>query len=173
MPIKPSARHTVAFVGVGAALLLTPGCAQNNAPDSSNRGSNSHTSDTTVQDAFIVPQYFSGHCALQVGGNADLRFTATNNRTADTERLLAVSTDAARTVRITPEEGLTIEPGSSIAVGESTTRATGTAHPAATVTLDGVDRDARPGTSVDVTFSFQRTGDLTMRVPVEACPTEK
>ncbi len=154
----------------GAALLLVQGCGEDSEPDSSNRGSGSDTTGTAVENAHIVPQFVAGECAIQVGGIADLRFTATNNRTVGDERLLAVSTDAAKVVRMTPASGLMIEPGKRIAVGEPSTTPTAVAPQPPTVTLDGLDRDARPGTSVTVTFTFQRAGDMTMRVPLEACP---
>ncbi|EUA14818.1 hypothetical protein I546_0807 [Mycobacterium kansasii 732] len=39
--------------------------------------------------------------------------------------------------------------------------------------MRGLRESARPGTSVLVTFVFDNYGDLTMRVPIEACPNQQ
>ncbi|WP_136625636.1 hypothetical protein [Mycobacterium innocens] len=91
--------------------VLAGGCGSDNPViDSPNRGSNSHTKDTTVQNAYIVPRFQPGSCAIQVGDAAALAFTATNNRGTESERLLAIATDAAEAVHISPAAPLEIPP---------------------------------------------------------------
>ncbi|MBY0387081.1 MAG: hypothetical protein K2X56_02930 [Mycobacterium pseudokansasii] len=102
-----------ARVGAASADLvtavLTGGCGSDNPViDSSNRGSNSHTKDTTVQNAYIVPCFQPGSCAIQVGDAAALAFTATNNRSTESEHLLSIATDAADAVHIAPAAPLEI-----------------------------------------------------------------
>jgi copper(I)-binding protein len=142
---------------------------------SSNRGSGSHTAETTVENAFIVPNFVPGSCAIQVGDAARLRFTATNNRSTESERLSGITTAAAESVRITPSAPVVIPPRSSVAAGQPIEHPGGQAAPDEpfTVTVQGLTESARPGTSVDVTFRFEKYGDLEMRVPIEACPTQK
>jgi hypothetical protein len=81
-------------------------------------GSGSQTARTSVENAFIVPLFVPGECAIQAGDTAKLRFTVTNNRTAETERLLFITTGAADAVRIAPDTGLNIPPKSSITSGQ-------------------------------------------------------
>jgi copper(I)-binding protein len=121
------------------------------------------------RNAYIVPLFAPGNCAVQVGDLAELRFTATNNRDTETERLLSIRTDAARTVRISPTASLDIPPNSSIAAGQPSGQGRPTSFD---VAIDGLRDSAKPGTSVDVTFQFEKAGPLTIRTPVEACPRQ-
>ncbi len=41
-----------------------------------------------------------------------------------------------------------------------------------TALVRGLKDSAKPGTSVDVRFRFQLSGDIDMQVPVEACPAQ-
>jgi hypothetical protein len=142
---------------------------------SSNRGSGSHTAETTVENAFIVPNFVPGSCAIQVGDAARLRFTATNNRSTESERLSGITTSGAETVRILPSAPIVIPPRSSVAAGQPVEHPGDEAGPDEpfTVAVEGLKESARPGTSIDVTFRFEQFGDLEMRVPIEACPTQK
>lgn len=148
---------------LGAAsvgLVLAGGCGSDNPViDSSNRGSNSHTKDTTVQNAYIVPRFQPGSGAIQVGDAAALAFTATNNRSTESERLLAIATDAAEAVHISPAAPLEIPLQSSIAAGQSIEQVGASGQPFA-VSVDGLRESARPGTSVEVTLVFDRIRQL-------------
>ena len=165
-----------AVMVTGAMLVLVAGaCGENVVTDSSNRGSGSHTNDTSVENAFIVPKFAPGSCAIQVGDTAELSFTATNNRPAEAEQLTGISTEAADAVRISAMLPVQIPPKSFIAAGQPIEHPGGEAGPDQpfTVTLLGLKESARPATSADVTFHFEKSGALTMLVPIEACPTQK
>ena len=171
---------TRARLGAAAAGLVIAavvgGCADNNSvSDSSNRGAGSHTGETSVENAYIVPRFKPGSCAIQVGDAAVLTFTATNNRVTEPERLLAIESADADAIRISPGATLEIPPKSSIAAGQPIEHVGDTAGPDQpfAVMVVGLDESARPGTSVDVTLRFEKHGDLTMRVPIEACPTQR
>lgn len=150
------------------AALLVAGCGSYTTGESTNRGSGSETTETTVENAFVVPRYLPGSCAIQVGSTAELRFTITNNRPAETERLEGISTPAAETVRITPNPPIEVAAGTSMAAGQPV--APGRPF---TVTLEGTKDSVQPAHNVDVTFRFEKSGELTMLVPVEACPTQQ
>lgn len=153
--------------GTAALMMLMGGCS-NDAPtaDSSNRGSGTDTVDTSVENAYIVPAYVPGSCAMQVDAGGVMRFTVTNNRPADTERLLGLSVSAAEHASIPAPAD--IPPKSTVGFGEPNV---GDARNPA-VRLERLDPDLRPAMSADVTFHFERSGDLTMPVPVEACPVQ-
>ncbi|OBB71659.1 hypothetical protein A5759_21105 [Mycobacterium sp. 852014-52144_SCH5372336] len=156
---------------VTTAMLVTfllAGCGSFTTGESSNRGSGSQTSETTVENAFVVPRYLPGSCEIQVGDTAQLRFTITNNRPADTERLEAITTTAAEATRIEPSPPIEIHAGTAVATGQPVEP-----RRPLTVTLDGITQTVRPASNVDVTFRFQKFGELTMPVPVEACPTQR
>lgn len=150
------------------AALSLAGCGNYISGESSNRGSGSETSDTTVENAYIVPRYLPGSCAIQVGDTAELRFTIINNRATETERLQQITTPAAEAVDITPSPPLEVPAGASIAAGQ----AIEPGRPF-TVSLDGIKDSVIPAHTVDVTFGFENFGELAMPVPVEACPRQQ
>lgn len=168
-----SIRHRGAVAGAVLALLAA-GCGGGSEIGSSNRGANAQTEQTTVENAYIVPRFVPGSCALQVGEAAALTFTATNNRSDEPEQLLGIESDAAEAIRIAPNATLEIPPRSSVAAGQPTedVRGAGADEPTS-VRIEGLRESARPGTSVDVTFRFELQGDVTMKVPIEACPTQE
>jgi len=170
--MTPTPAALIATVAV--ATMTTAACSHDVDRESSNRGAGTETTLTTVDNAFIVPHFIPGSCAIQVGDDADLSFTVTNNRPADTEHLHAVTTDAADAVRVTPS-AIAIPPKSTIAAGQPADRldeptASG-AHVDAVV--DGLTPRATPGTSITMTFDFAKAGKVALRVPIEACPTQK
>lgn len=156
-------------------MVLAAGCGNDVDYDSSNRGSGTDTEPTSVENAFITPNFLPGSCAIQVGDNANLRFTVSNVRPAESERLLEITTDAADMVRISPTATLEIPPKSTIAVGQPVEDLDDPAAPDEpfTATLEGMKDNVTPGKSVDVTFRFEKSGELEFLVPIEACPTQK
>ncbi|MGV0814642.1 hypothetical protein ABQF34_21975 [Mycolicibacterium boenickei] len=138
--------------------MLTVGCAERGDVTPDNRGEDTETMPTSVDNAYIVPAHAPGDCAIQVGDDAELRFTATNGRPAGAERLLSIRTDAADAVRMRSDGGVEIGPKSSQEI---------------TAAVEGLHEGVRPAMSVDVTFEFDQSGDIEMRVPIEACPTQQ
>lgn len=151
------------------------GCSPEGAIDSSNRGSGADTETTSVENAYIVPQFRGTACAIQVGDSAQLNFTATNHGTTESERLTAISTTAAENVQIAPTATLEIPPRSSIAAGQPVENLDDAAAPDKpfTVTLQGTNDQIQPGSSVEVAFRFDKAGVLKLDVPIEACPTQQ
>jgi hypothetical protein len=163
----------IPVLAVTAAVLTTSvaGCGEDSVMGSSNRGSGSHTADTSVENAYIVPTYLPGRCAIQLDAGGAMRFTITNNRAGETEQLLGISTSAAEKARVVSSAA--IPPKSSVSFGQPNAEpgAGDASRPA--VVLDRLAPDLVPATSADVTFHFEQAGDLTLPVPVEACPTQQ
>lgn len=156
---------------VGATVVvLSAGCGQSVLPESSNRGSGSDTATTTVEDAFIVPAFVPGNCAIQVDTGGSMRFTVTNNRPTESERLLGVSTDAAKVARVVAP--IDIPPKATIGIGEPSTQIEAAGGRVSAVRLEQLDPGLKPAMSADVTFEFLRAGDITIPVPVEAYPRQ-
>ncbi|MBX7450380.1 hypothetical protein GR927_20530 [Mycolicibacterium sp. 3033] len=153
-----------------ATLTLLAGCSSEDdaALRSPNRGTGSTTEDTTVENAYIVPAFVPGRCALQLDAGAALRFTVTNNRETESEKLLAVSVDSAGEARVPASPD--IPPTSTIAYGQPT--GPDAAQTLAAVRVDRLDPGLKPAMTTDVTFSFERAGDVTIPVAVEACPAQ-
>lgn len=170
MQLKAIQRVCSLLVGGFALTLLTVGCGDDPVIDSSNRGAGSHTEATTVENAYIVPTFLPGRCAVQLALGAHLRFTVTNNRSTDTERLLGVSSDAANGASITGN--VDVPPSSTVGFGQPSADAVDSGGRVPAVHLNGLDPDLRPAMSAQVTFRFVRAGDITMPVPIEACPVQ-
>ena len=164
-------KATFTSAGAMAMVMSATGCGgEDPAYNSSNRGSGSLTSTTTVENAYIVPAYVPGRCAIQLNAGAEMRFTITNNRPAESERLLGVSTNAAQGARIMTT--VDIPPKSTVSFGQPSSLPLDDGPPNSAVRLDHLDPELRPATSADVTFHFQEAGDMTLPVPVEACPVQ-
>lgn len=163
-------RSKTVAVGGAMLVLLTAGCGGDPDLESSNRGSGSDTTGTTVENAYIVPAFVPGRCAIQVPLGAELRFTVTNSRTADAERLLGLSTDAAQQAQ--PLHPVDLPPQSTIGFGQPSAEATDSGGHVAGIRLVELDQGLRPAMSTEVTFRFERAGDIPVRVPVEACPVQ-
>ena len=148
-------------------LAVAVGCGTDVDVTSSNRGVSGADQDTSIDNAYIVPSFVPGSCALQEGDTAQLRFTITNNRPLEDERLLAVTTDAAARITVPREVTVDIAAGESLSAGEPD----GDGPPA--VQLVGLRPSVKPATSVPVTFGFKEFGNTTLQVPVEACPVQK
>jgi copper(I)-binding protein len=161
---------------LGAAALavaIVAGCSTDDADsESSNRGGGESSGQTSVNNAFIVPAYTLS-CVLQVDAPAQLTFTAVNGSTTESETLSDISTPAASTVSIDASKAqLEIAPGTSIAAGQPVQNLEESTAPDEpfTVTLQGLEQGVEPGKSFPVTFAFEREGDITFNVAVEACP---
>ena len=174
MSIPTARRKAWAFTGGFVLTLTAAACAVDNQTESSNRDVGTDSGNTRVENAFIVPKFAPGSCAIQVGDTAELKFTAVNNRHTDAERLIGISTPAANAVVIAPGPSIQIAPGTSIAVGQPIQQPTTPAPPQQpfTVTLQGTTDAVKPATSVNVTFRFDKSGNLDIQVPIEACPTQ-
>lgn len=146
------------------------GCGEDVVLDSSNRGSGSHTETTSVENAYIVPTYVPGLCEIQLNAGGAMRFTVTNNRPAETERLLGLSTSAAEQARMIGQ--VEIPPKSTVSLGEPNVEPGDDDASRPAVLLDRLDPELRPATNTDVTFRFELAGDVTLPVPVEACPIQ-
>lgn len=169
MPTRSHRRNRSELGCVAAIALLATGCGQDTVLDSSNRGSGSQTTDTTVENAAIVPSFVDGRCAIQLNTGGELRLTITNGRPDATERLLGLSTSATTLGHVMT--AVDVPPKSTVGIGQSSPQSVGPGNLPA-IQLATLDSDLRPAMSTDVTFHFQLAGDITMPVPIEACPTQ-
>ena len=134
---------------------------------SSDRGDDAPSElETSVDSAYLVPTY-SSSCEIQAGDSSVLRFTATNTRITETERLLSVTTAAAEDIRFEPPLPVDIPPEQTVAVSRDVLGA-----PRVEAVVRNLDDTTRTGEGVEVFFEFERSGVINILVPVEACPTQ-
>lgn len=167
--------QTIASAATVLALGALAACGSDDANMSStNRGGGEESGQTSVENVFIAPAY-AVTCELQVDAPAQLSFTAINGSATEVETLSSISTPAADSVEINaPSEALRIAPEASIAAGqpvENLDEITAPDQPFS-VFLVGLDESVTPGKSVPVTFTFDRAGDITLNVGVDACPSQ-
>lgn len=168
------ARYAASSVMV-LALGASAACSNEADTASSGRGGGQESGETSVENVFIVPAT-ALTCGMEVDEPAKLSFTAVNDSSTEQEMLSSISTPAAESVEIdAPLEALTIGPEDSIAAGQPVPNAD---DPAASdqpfsVALQGLGESVEPGTSFPVTFAFKRAGDITLNVPVDACPVQE
>jgi copper(I)-binding protein len=165
-PTAPPRKQAITFAMLGA---LTVSCSTDPAITSSNRGVDSAPQATSIENAYIVPTFIPGSCALQDGALAQLRFTITNNRPAKDEQLLSVDTDAAEHIMVPQRARAAIPPGESLAAGQNPD----SPNSVPAVTLTDLRPRVTPATAVPVTFAFEEFGRITLHVPIEACPVQK
>lgn len=162
--------RTTVWAGTAALVMCAVGCGEDPVLGSANRGSGSHTERTSVENAYIVPAYVPGRCVIQLNAGGEMRFTVTNDRPVEAERLLGLSTSAAEQARII--DSVPIAPKSTVGFGQPAARPGDGDARGPAVLLDRLDPDLRPATTADVTFHFEDEGDLTLPIPVEACPVQ-
>jgi hypothetical protein len=171
--MRPSSDRNLkrsAFSAMALAFIVS-GCGDGSEMGlSTNRGSGSLTEGTTVENAYIVPSFLPGRCAIQFGAGAKMRFTVTNGSSTEAERLLSVSTNVAHEADTT--SGVVIPVRSTVGFGQPSASSVDAGGTVSAVQLGGLDPSVRPGMSANVTFHFDRAGDITLPVPVEACPRQ-
>jgi hypothetical protein len=171
MQLIPIHRLGTSLGLIAAVVLVNTACGQETERGTSKRGSGSHTEGVTVENAFIVPTFLPGRCAIQLDTGAKMRFTVTNGHPTENERLLSVSTNAAVDGEIT--SGVDIPAESSVGFGQPSASAVDAGATMPAVQLGELPPNLQPGMSTSVTFRFDRAGDIEMPVPVEACPTQE
>jgi len=124
----------------------------------------------------------SAEYSLEPGGNAVLAFTAINNNEDTPDKLTKISTDYAQSVTLGDKTGgLEIAPQTALVAdlpGEDAAESAEAAGQSAgdadaptdvvLVTLNNLKEGVRPGLTFPVTFEFEKAGNVTVSVPVDA-----
>jgi periplasmic copper chaperone A len=178
IPKRNSVRAALgAALAVGAITVLG-GCSAGQVNTNANtvpavNGAGGRVGQMSVLDAAIAhPPGLSVNNAQGSGGgykagdSAGLQFTIVNGG-VQSEKLVSISTPAAQ--KVTLKGALNIPGGTSVAAGESSISASKKAG--LTATLEGLTTAVVPGPTVEVTFTFDRSGALTIALPV-AAPSE-
>lgn len=155
--------RTVAVAVAGVAGVVSMSARADAAVEgSSNRGGGTETAPISIENVFIVPRTVNGACSIQVGSTADLRYTVSNSSTTRPDRLVGITTSAARQVRAAPTP-VSVPVDATVTSGEGSRNGLSTE-------LVGLAERADPGKSFPVSFRFATAGSITVRSAVEACP---
>ena len=171
-------RPARALAGVAGAVALTgllvSGCgagqlAQTAGQVSATNGLNTSVGQVDLRDVQVsYPQKPAGEAALYArGSNAPLRATLINNG-AVADRLVGVSSPAATSVAV---GGDPVLPQGVAVVSTGGTQLTPTSSRPLQLQLDGLTQPIAAGTTIPVTFAFERAGSVTVDVPT-AVPAE-
>jgi copper(I)-binding protein len=118
-------------------------------------GTNSATGAIAVRNVTVLPSE-EEEGVLSAGDDAEVVLTLTNDGPED-DQLVEVTSPAADDVEIT-DSGRTT---SSFELPRLGTTGTGLG-----LTLTGLSEDLRPGQYVEITFRFERNGEVTVSAPV-------
>ncbi|WP_253662265.1 copper chaperone PCu(A)C [Williamsia maris] len=157
--------RTLAVAMTLSALAALTACGSDDDGGSSNRGSGTETDPISVENVFVVPAAVPGNCTVQIGGTAALRYVVSNSSSTTPDRLVSISTAQAERVETAPALPVDIPVNTTTGSGQPARGAD-----ALTTRLVGLRDAAAPGVSFDVRFTFATAGEITVRVPVEACP---
>ncbi|MFE7415614.1 hypothetical protein [Rhodococcus sp. NPDC057529] len=176
---------TAVALAAGAALVLSA-CSAGQITQTSSQvaavnGNSAEAGSIALRNVHVVyPD--SAEYSLEPGSNAVLAFTAINNNEDTPDKLTRISTDFAQSVTLGEKSGgLEIPPQSALVAGLPLGDAEAGADAAAEtdetadaptdvvlVTLNSLKEGVRPGLTFPVTFAFEKAGDITVSVPVDA-----
>lgn len=166
-----NARAALGAVLTVGAITVLAGCGSGQVDTIGNEvsavnGATARVQQLDILNAAIAYPPNDAH-SYQPGQSAPLVFTITNAG-VQADKLVSISTPAAQQVAL---QGTVDVPGGTKLVA----RTSGSADEQRTVTatLKNLTTTVQPGPSVDVTFTFARSGTITVPLPVGAPSTAR
>ncbi|MFD4293527.1 hypothetical protein ACFWQG_09935 [Rhodococcus sp. NPDC058532] len=179
--LNASTRRVATAVALAAAAAISlSACSAGQISQTATQvaavnGNYANQGDISLRNVHIVyPDSASEH-SLEAGGTVALAFTAVNESEFQPERLTKITTDKAASVTIAGEVGgRVIKPQTALSAGTPDATVTDDGEQIESdiilVTLNDVAETVRPGLTVPVTFTFERSGEITVDAPVDAGP---
>jgi copper(I)-binding protein len=178
--LNASTRRVATAVALAAAAAISlSACSagqitQTATQVSAVNGNYANQGDISLRNVHVVYPN-SEEYSLEPGGTVALAFTAINESEYQAERLTKITTDKAASVTIAGEPGdRIIPPQTALAAGTVDATVVDEGEEIESkiilVTLNDIGQDVYPGLTLPVTFSFERAGDITVDVPVDAGP---
>lgn len=168
---RKSVRVALGAVITAGSVALLVGCGAGQVNTIGNEvsavnGATGHLRQLDILNAAIAYPSGDAH-AYQPGQSAPLVFTISNIG-VQSDKLVSISSSAAQKVTLKGAQDL---PGGTKLVA----RTSGSADEPATLTatMEGLTTTIQPGPTVDVTFTFDRAGAVTLPLPVGAPPTAR
>lgn len=177
-------RFASTALGLGAAVMLA-GCSAGQQAETAEQvsavnGAHGDAEQVAIRDIQLA--FPEGSATYKAGSAASLEGVVANAGAED-DRLVQVSSPFAASGSL---GGKTLMPGKTNlyatgkpASGQPTVQqgpsaaGTPTDHPEVQITLQGLNRDIRPGVTIPVTFVFEKAGATTVQVPLGTSPEER
>lgn len=162
-PVRRAGARTLGALGAAAVLLLS-GCAAGQISQTAQQVAAVDGGNATVGQIGVRNVLLATPDAANYGAGSTVPMTMViSNTSIQADTLTAVSTPLAGSVTIGGGGRITLPPQQNVTVG-----LTGDS----TVALQKISRTLCFGQSVPVTFTFEKAGQLTVRVPI-ANPVER
>lgn len=158
---------------IGICLALTGCSAGQNTQTGSQvatvNGANIDVGDIALRNVYLAvdPEPTSENAPRP---DAELAFTAINTSDTTEDRLVSIDTPAANSVNIAADPAtLVLQPHTALAAGQPIEQLEEPAAPdhPITVIIDLIDSRVRPGLTIPITFTFDKAGSQTFRVPFD------
>lgn len=181
--LNASTRRVATAVALAAAAAISlSACSAGQITQTATQvaavnGNYANQGDISLRNVHIVYPN-SAEYSLEPGGKVALAFTAINENESKADRLAKISTDKAKSVTIAGEVGgRIIEPQTAMGAGVPDVTVTDDGKELETdlvaVVLNDIAEGVYPGLTVPITFTFERAGDITVQVPVDAGPVRE
>ncbi|CAG7634532.1 hypothetical protein SIM91_43550 [Rhodococcus opacus] len=167
-------RGAVAVVSLIGLCLTVAGCSAGQNTQTSSQvaavnGANIDIGDIALRNVYLAvdPPPTSEDAPRP---DAALAFTAINTSDTAEDRLVSIDTPAANSVDIDADPAtLVLQPQTALAAGQPIEQLEEPAAPdrPITVTVDLIDSRVRPGLTIPMTFTFDKAGSQTFRVPFD------
>ncbi len=169
-----SARAALGAVLAAGAITALAGCGAgqvNTIGDevAAVNGATGHLQNVDVVNTSIAAPPGEAH-AYQPGQSAALHFTVTNSGVQG-DKLVSISSPAAQ--KVTLKGAQDIPGGSSVVATDSSASGANPQAVTLSATLEGLTAEVKPGPTFPVTFTFARSGTLTLPVPVATPETPR
>lgn len=169
-PLRITAKAALGAVLTAGAITALVGCSAGQVNTSGDEvsavnGATGHLKQLDILNATIAHPQGDAQ-TYQPGDSAPLDFTVTNAG-GQSDKLVSVSTPAAKNVMLKGQTD--IAGGTSLVASTSG----GDERGRLTVTMEGLTQAVKPGPTVEVTFTFARSGALTLPLPVGAPATSR
>ncbi|MGY1690798.1 copper chaperone PCu(A)C [Geodermatophilus sp. SYSU D01105] len=163
-PTRPSRRARWVAAGVAGVLALA-GCDAGNDAETAEETPDVAGVDGTVGQVSLDDVFLDAEDTVAAGASVPLRGVLTNDA-EEADRLVGVTTPAAESVQLLDESGAASPDGVELPAGGQVEAVTGPVR----MQLEGVTGSIAPTDTVQVTFTFDRAGEVALDVPVAPGP---
>jgi copper(I)-binding protein len=171
-------RFVSTALGIGAVLTLA-GCGASQTSQTADQVSVVNGAEGDAQAVAVrnVQMAFpQGEAVYRSGASVPLQGVVANGGPTD-DRLVQVSSPFAASAAVSGSSeipsrtslALTQGPGQ----GQASVQGGPSGQPSARVELQGLKQDVRPGVTVPVTFTFEKSGSTTVQVPLGTSPEDR
>lgn len=171
-------RFVTAALGLGAVVTLA-GCSAGQSTETAEQvsavnGAHGDAKEVAVRDVQLA--FPKDSATYKAGSSAPLQGVVANAG-AEEDRLVQVSSPFAASGTISGKSSMASKTNLYLTpetpAGGASVQGSPSDHPEAQITLQGLNRDVRPGVTVPVTFVFEHSGATTIQVPLSTSPEER